>query len=43
MIGFTGVNPARIKMMDFDAGDRNNQVKAGTGHIFVDDICLAKP
>jgi len=26
-----------------DEGNRNNPTKGGTGRIFIDDICLAKP
>ena len=41
--GFTGVNLGKIKKLYIGAGDRNNPAKGGTGRIYIDDICLAKP
>jgi len=40
---FTGVNLAKVKKMYIGVGDRTNPVKGGTGRIYIDDICLAKP
>jgi len=39
----TGVNLAKVKKMYIGIGDRTNPVKGGTGRIYIDDICLAKP
>jgi hypothetical protein len=39
----TDVNLGKIKKLYIGAGDRNNPTKDGTGLVYIDDICLAKP
>jgi len=41
--GFTGVNLAKVKKLSLGVGDKANPKADGTGLIYVDDICLAKP
>jgi hypothetical protein len=41
--GFTGVNPAKVKKLSLGVGDKADPKADGTGLIYVDDICLAKP
>jgi hypothetical protein len=38
-----GVNLARVKTLAVGVGNKANPVAGGTGLLFVDDICLAKP
>jgi hypothetical protein len=40
---FTGVNMGKIGKLYIGLGDRQNPVKGGTGLLYIDDICLAKP
>ena len=40
---FTGVNLGKVTKLYLGVGDRQNPVKGGTGRIFIDDICVAKP
>jgi len=38
-----GVNLARVKTMTIGVGDKAHPTAGGTGLLFIDDICLAKP
>jgi hypothetical protein len=40
---FTGVNPAKIKVLCIGVGDRNAPVQGGAGRIYIDDIRVTKP
>jgi len=40
---FTGVNLAKVKKISIGLGDKATPKPGGTGRIFIDDICLAKP
>jgi hypothetical protein len=40
---FTGVNPAKVRKLSIGVGDKANPKAGGTGRIYIDDICLARP
>jgi len=40
---FADVNLGKIRKLYIGVGDRKNPAKGGTGRIYIDDICLAKP